>query len=205
MENMPMVVKSTVTDDERLELARLNLDQKFNYFTMRRKGESHRLALLLATRSFPSVRTDSTFLADRANGRQFEGCPQLGDAYKQIAEAHGASVTGKVYLSQLAEFPGDPQAWVSGRGDVERVCRDRGYSVEGAVNFKSGPRDPTPEIEVGEDIVESAVHDILADAPLRDRREVAEQARERLTAKVDNHPLLVSDPPESENDYIDFT
>ena len=47
------------------------------YARMRRMGESHKLAELLALRVFPATRTDSEFL--KGTHEQFSETPQLGD------------------------------------------------------------------------------------------------------------------------------
>ena len=81
--------------------------------------------------------TDAAFLEGHVNGNQFENEPIIGDAYKAEATAKGVDITGKVYLSQLATYPGDPEAWVSGRGDVQRVCEQRGWGCKGSVEVKA--------------------------------------------------------------------
>lgn len=85
----------------------------------------------------PGCMTDSVFLAGHCNGGQFADAPHLGDYYKAVAEAHGQDTKGKVYLSGLAAFPGDPRAWVDGRGDARRVLEERGWASEGAVSVKA--------------------------------------------------------------------
>jgi hypothetical protein len=112
-------------------------EQQDAYDEMRRNGESHKLAEMLALQRTPGAVTDSTFLAGHVNGNQFADDPNAGARYKREAEAAGVSTTGKVYLSQLAKYPGDPKAWVSSRGDVARVCKERGWACSGAVKVKS--------------------------------------------------------------------
>lgn len=113
------------------------------------------------------VMTDSVFLQGMStNGSQFEGQEWAGDYYREVAEAHGQSVKGKVYLSGLAEFPGDPRAWVDGRGDVQRVLEERGWNGRGAVNVKApGPLGETERVSVADDIVEQEVQEELAADP----------------------------------------
>lgn len=79
--------------------------------------ETDRFNEMLASGQGPFLVTDSTYL---------EGTESTG---------------GKKYLHQLAAFPGDPRAWVSGRGDVESYAREQGKGVEGMVTV------PTPEVE----------------------------------------------------------
>jgi hypothetical protein len=132
------------------------------YEEMRTRGLSHNLAEMFALRMAPTLVTDSTFLAGHCNGNQFEKTPGVGDRYRKEAEAAGVDVTGKVYLSQLAEYPGDPRAWVSGRGDVRRVCEERGWGCAGDVSVKK-PTDmaPEPSVRLADDIVESLAADMV--------------------------------------------
>lgn len=103
----------------------------------------------------PYLNTDSVFMEGTANGRQFQDKPGLGDYYKKIAQAHGQDVVGKKYISQLARFPGDPEAFISSRGDVQKVLEQRGWGSEGAVRIKKRPIDvePPPAVDVADDIV----------------------------------------------------
>ena len=136
----------TVSDDP---------DVQATYLAMRRRGESHNLAEMLALQAVPHLVTDSAFLAGHANGSQFEKTPYLGDAYRRRALASGQDVKGKVYLSGLAEYPGDPRAWVSGRGDVQKLCEERGWGCRGSVNVKrDASAEPGPAVDVADDILE---------------------------------------------------
>ncbi len=133
--------------------------------------------------SIPHLRTDSTFLAGMStNGSQFEARPEQGDYYKKVAEAHGQDTKGKVYLSGLAEFPGDPEAWVSGRGDVQRVAEARGYNVQGAVNVKSPREGPAPDpkaVDIADDLVARRMQQKITENP-----ELAQRPAEELRAQV---------------------
>lgn len=156
------------------------------YEGMRRRGESHNLAEMLALQAVPQIVTDNTFLTGHANGSQFEKRPEMGDFYRRRAEAGGQNVKGKVYLSGLAEYPGDPRAWVSGRGDVQKVCEERGYGCDGAVTVKRDRSvEPPPPVDVADDIVDEHAQMIVAKEPERGRTpekkaELKEQVRQRL-------------------------
>lgn len=98
-----------------------------------RDGCSPSLADMLSSATPPGCVTDSTFLAGHCCGNQFEKTPEVGDRLREIAESQGQMTKGKVYLGSLARYPGDPKAWVDGRGDVKRVCEERGWGCEGDV------------------------------------------------------------------------
>ncbi|MBX6312827.1 MAG: hypothetical protein IRY99_07925 [Isosphaeraceae bacterium] len=163
-------------------------DQFRRYKAMRLDGQSHTFALMLATKRFPGIRTDSTFNVGRVNGNQFEDCPLRGDYYKRMAEAAGVSTTGKFYSGALARFPGDPEAWISGRGDVERLCRERGWNCSGDVTVRA-PRyaDPITEVKLDPSIVDDEVDArIEAQPELASRRsELWEQTYALRSGAVD--------------------
>jgi hypothetical protein len=125
-----------------------------------------RLAEMFATGKTPRVKSDATFLQGHVNGNDFEdSAPGVADYYRKVAESHGQNTTGKKYMHGLARFPGDPEAWVSGRGDVERVCRERGWGCEGAVNVPLQQPEPAKPVAVAEDIVQAEVSKRIAEDP----------------------------------------
>lgn len=127
------------------------------------QGCNHNLAEMFALGSPPMSNTDREFL--EGQHRQFENTPHFGDYYKRQAESQGQDVTGKVYLSGLAAYPGDPRAWVSGRGDVLKVCQERNWNCRGAVNYTAQEREPPKPIPVGRDLIENEVRDIVESCP----------------------------------------
>lgn len=153
---------------------------------MRRRGVSHKLAEMFATGQTPTLNTDSTFFEGR--WEQFYGTPQIREAYKRRAAREGVDVSGKIYVSQLANFPGDPEAWVSGRGDVQRVCEKRGWGCAGSVNVKPRNADVAPpkDIDVADDIIDREVGEILANVPDRERVDV-QDLREQVRDKRKPH------------------
>ena len=166
------------------------------YVACRQAGSSHRLSEMLALRRGPALNTDTRWLAGHVNGSQFAGSPReeaIGGYYQQVARAHGLSTAGKVYKTQLARFPGDPQAWVSSRADCIKVAAERGMTLEGSVNYKP-PADDTPDSEtpyrVADDLVDDAYEDLCAaepDAAHLPAGEVKESIRQKLSpAAVDD-------------------
>lgn len=124
-------------------------------------AQTSRLEEILETRQAPCARTDATFLRGHCNGSQFEHVPHIGDMYRRIAERAGVDPKGKVYKAGLADFPGDPRAWVDGRGDVLRVAEEKGLHCRGAVNYTPEPT-PPKEVPLAPDIVDGIVQDRLA-------------------------------------------
>jgi hypothetical protein len=134
-----------------------------------RQGTSETLAEMFALGQPPMSNTDREFLEGHCNGNEFEKTPWIGDLYKAEAEAAGLDITGKKYLAGLAAYPGDPRAWVSGRADVQRVCEERGWGCQGAVNVKAQePVSDMADAPLADDIVDNKVSDILSDLPESD-------------------------------------
>lgn len=138
------------------------------------------LAEMFALGQAPGSRTDREFWAGLHWG---EKDPVARDHYARLARRDGVDTAGKIYLSQLAEHPGDPRAWVSDRHDVRKVCEERGYGCTGDVTVKGreitrGPQ-PAP---LGEDIVQREVERLTKQDPglaYKDQRELHEMVREQ--------------------------
>lgn len=163
------------------------------YEELRANGESHSFAEILACKAFPGLKTDSVWNEGRCNGNQFETCQPRGDWYRRKAEEAGVSTTGKTYLSSLAEFPGDPKAWVSDRGDVLRVAKEKGFRAEGFVNYRPPEVEPIPTVPIAPELVEREVSEILESNPGARHDDVRERVVELRTGQVDPNPLLVQD------------
>lgn len=138
--------------------------------------------MVISCRAPQSV-TDREFMEGTENGRQFQRNPQQGDFYRKVAEAEGQSVKGKKYISQLARYPGDPEAWVSGRGDVQARCEERGSGCAGMVNVKARDADEAAKpVDVADDILEREVAREAEGQPLRKRElmDLKEKVKGRL-------------------------
>lgn len=128
------------------------MDSKF-YNEMIASGVSPKLADMLASRTPPGASTDREFLHGHCNGNQFEGFQAMGDYYQSYAKKAGINTKGKIYLSSLANFPGDPKAWVSDRSDAARVIDSNGWGAEGAITRKVKKVSERFNKDVADDIV----------------------------------------------------
>jgi hypothetical protein len=136
-----------------------------HYEACRARGTSHSLAEMFALGKPPMSDSDREFLEGRGGCYdQFEGNDFLGDFYGRQAKKAGVDTAGAVYLSGLASYPGDPRAWVRGKGDVKKLCEERGYSARGAVNATGRQVEPR-RVALAEDIVDGLVEKRLEGIP----------------------------------------
>ncbi|SIO37916.1 hypothetical protein SAMN05444166_4227 [Singulisphaera sp. GP187] len=170
-----------------------NFDQQVAYWRMRKAGESHNMAEMLALRSFPGIKTDAIFNEGKFSGQSTGECDPRGAWLRQQAEAAGVSTSGKWYCSGLASFPGDPTAWVGDRGDVLRIAREKNLTVDGYVTHKAHEVDPGSDMPIADDIIADEVNDILESNPFADAEAVRDEVYKLRTGAVDDHPLLVQD------------
>lgn len=169
-----------------------NFDVQVSYWKMRKNGQSHNMAEMLATRSFPGVKTDAVFNEGKFSGDTGRIGPQ--ELWRiQQAEAAGVSTTGKWYCSGLAEFPGDPTAWVSDRGDVLRVAREKNMTVHGYVEHQGHEADGGSDVAIADELINDEVNDILESCPGADAEAVREQVYSVRTGAVDTNPLHCQD------------
>jgi len=166
----------TVSDDPQV--------QAF-YEMCREKGTDHNMAKIFALRDPPSLRTNKTFLANRGN--PFEGDDAKAKRCVAAARAGGVNPTGKTYLGGLAKYEGDPKAWIDGKGDVERVCAERGWGCEGSVTVEE-PVNETPDLfeepyRVADDLVQEEVAKRLNGETVgtKERAELVEKVGDQLS------------------------
>lgn len=139
------------------------------YEEMIRKGESHNMALMLATRTpCGTNQTDRALWDGRANNHGID------DDFNRVhmlrrAKRAGIDIAGKVYVGQLADRRGvcDPAAWVSDTSDIRKVCEKRGYGCEGLVKVRAAELDPTPTVRLAEDLVQEKMQQALMENPGR--------------------------------------
>lgn len=160
-----------------------------HYEKCRAEGTSHTLAEMFAFQTPPGGGfTDSVFLEGECNGNQFEGMEHIGDFYAKMARKAGVNTKGKVYKSGLAKFPGDPEAWVSDKHDVQKLLERRGWGAEGAVNVKMDQSaKPLEDVAVADDIFENRVEDILEQNPGIETQATMAELREQAFQELKPH------------------
>lgn len=123
------------------------------YLRLRAHGESHNIAEMLATRSAPNSRSDADFF--RGMGTLDK---QIGDdphSMQQVVDGYRAATGGRnpnpnySYQAGLAQFPGDPRAFVGGAGEIKRRAEELNVNVEGFVTHKASEPIVDPFTQVG--------------------------------------------------------
>lgn len=130
----------------------------------------------VASRQFPGLNTDTTFLADRGTlENQFDTEQDLQRVVQGAAKKGYKPKPTDVYLSGLARHPGDPEAFVNGgdaKAHIRKVCEKRGIGCAGSVNV------PQPELRQDPDVARK-------EAARRALARRAKQAQKMMKAKAE--------------------
>jgi len=132
----------------------------------------------------PSIKTDSIFLR---GGDGFDNDEERLQAHA-VAKSAGVTPSGR-YISQLAEYPYDPRAWVNSVAEVKQRCQQEGFSCDGAVKVKARPTDGPGHLEVpyqvADDIVEEAVTKEIGEnvVSAQERADLADKLRKRYSGE----------------------
>lgn len=160
--------------DEPYLVGRFAVTRGAIYCRMRAMGESRNMAEMVAMQTGPGLNTDAVFFSgSKPLYDQFESQSNL-NRYLKAAKQHGFT-PGKhsTYISSIARFPGDPEAWVDqtqGRGYIKRLMEKRGWACDGAVNVvgrepESDPLAPENCKPLADDIVKIRERKMLQGNP----------------------------------------
>lgn len=170
------------------EFPTISLDSviQAEYVAMRRAGESHNMAELLALQLPPAERTNRGFLAGRVGTHGFDSAEESG---RMIAAARRIDPTfnpnGKVYISQLCRegMTGDPQAWVSDTSDVRRVAEKDNLRIPHlGIDFARHDAPPVKSVGLRPGIVNRLIDQYKANDPSlasKPRQELVEMVKEK--------------------------
>ncbi len=97
------------------------------YERMRKRGQSHNIAEMLALRQTPPIRTDATLLA-AVNGAKEDFSFEQDNIHSKavVKTAKRLGVHPKQYQPTLADYAGDPKAFIpndNARGHLKRVAQ----------------------------------------------------------------------------------
>lgn len=110
-----------------------------------------RLGRVFESRVFPGLNTDTTFLANRGTLDQQIEDPIVLDRVIKGAKKEGYTPKPTdVYISGLADYPGDRKAFVGSdaKGHIRKVCEEKGVGCQGSVNIPMPERRIDPEAAV---------------------------------------------------------
>lgn len=156
------------------------------------RGESHRLATMLALQQAPRVLTDAVFLAGFGTlDKQVKSDEQCNWLVSR-AKAQGYDVgPNHVYNPHLARFTGDGEAFIppsDARGHVQKICEKRGLECNGAVNVKAVQRDPQPQPKSKGKRLASNIVDRIEQRMLTENPDLKHKNRRELRESiVDKH------------------
>jgi hypothetical protein len=107
------------------------------YCHLRATGQSDRMSVMIAMQRGPGLNTDSVFFSGaKPLYNQFESQANL-NRYLKNAKKHGFTPNKhSTYISSIARFPGDPEAFVDqsqGRSYIKKLIEQRG----GRLNMQS--------------------------------------------------------------------
>lgn len=160
-------------------------EQQAHYVRMRRNGETHRFAEMVALRAAPACNTDDTFLKGGFNGSQFAKNPDMGEIRAKELRKRGGSTAGKRYVAGLARYVGDPEAWVSSKSEAKAVLKKRGWGSEALGVKMTADLEPPKPIGVAPDLVKKKVKQMAAVDPdcvrtPKKREETYQKARDAI-------------------------
>lgn len=114
-------------------------DVQHHYIKMIEAGQTPRFAEMCALQAAPAVHgTDDSWMHGRRDGNWMDGLPKRQAQWMvREAKAAGIDITGKYYMSGLADKRGhlDGEAWVGSRADVLRVAKKRKLELKGQINY----------------------------------------------------------------------
>lgn len=169
----------TISDDPRIQA---------HYEKCLAEGTSHALAEMFAFAQPPGANDDTTWMKAQGHNEFLGDFPKpVRDRYMKDWKAAGISYEGAAYVGELAEFPGDPQALVRGKGDIRKIAEKRGMGYnDGTINVPvDNGREPvaTPSDTkcVADDIVlEAAIDKMQANPDLKMSRDLIDQTRDEI-------------------------
>lgn len=143
----------------------------------------------LAHRRFPvpSLVTDTSFLASHGTLlQQCEGDDKEADRIAKAAKKQGYTPgINDVYVPTIATSTGDPAAFITpgdGRGHVKDVCRSRGMSCNGRVEYTAPERPPVQKKKLSEKFIRERSRALVHQRPELAHKPAGE-LRQQLIAK----------------------
>lgn len=152
------------------------------------------IAEMRASRSFPQVTVRNGTAYDRGrscHAPESKGARFLYEQTKKISERlkPGCTSGHKHYNASLAEFVGDPRAWVSDANDAMRVVKARNLNIEdGCLKNTASAKDPEPEVALSEKLIkENIVREVMHDPGLAEPKKLKKLREDIITKHTPKH------------------
>lgn len=164
------------------------------YLALRENGQDHKWAVMLATKQFPGIKTDTNYAAEIRRG----GGSRIGDLYSDREIAHFQAVAKKKgvsinpnyhYVPSMARYPGDPRAFLDpqeARSAMKRHCEDQGIGcAELGTKHRQPEKDP---LDLGDYLSPNVANEMAMNEFLSDERNrsLTGKARETKIAELND-------------------
>ena len=157
-----------------------------HYLKVLALGYGERWAEMVALSQPPGTKgTDRAFMEGRLDGNWMDGLPDRQAKWmSREAKAAGINISGKYYLSGLADKRGhlDPEAWVDSVADIKRVAVKRNLNVSGIVNVEGTQVEPKP-VDLNPRIAKRLAKQEIAKNPKLTMREAVALVKERAVPR----------------------
>lgn len=162
------------------EIKNASREVQAHYVRMIADGQSERWASMCALQTPPGTKgSDRAFQQGHLDGNWLDELPER-QAKRMVREAKaaGISISGKYYMSGLADKRGycDPEAWVGDVSDVKRVAKNRNLEVKGIVNVEARQEVPK-NVDLNPRIVRELAKKELQKNPGLTQAQAAEKAK----------------------------
>jgi len=152
------------------------------YEKLIKEGNNPGFAAMLALQSPAGTKgTERAFLEGMHNWAGGMN-PENRKLLFEKAHKAGVSTQGKKYIGGLGK-PDDQMAWVSTMDDVKAVCKEKGYSCEGAVDYQA-PEQKFEKKRMAEDVVGRFMHEAVAKDPdIKHNKKAMKELRAKVVKK----------------------
>lgn len=173
-------------------------DAVMRFVEMVQKGESVRMAAMLATHKPPGKGFDDQVYQKNRKSllEQFDNSPEVLRAWNaQYRKETGEDIPpDAVVFREFAQRIGDSRCVLTHKNsmdDIKKYLRERNVQVEGSFDMESQPEAPVvQEVRLADDLVEQCVDEYIAEDP-----ELAHEDRNELREMVidkHSHPMATT-------------
>ncbi len=156
------------------------------YIRYRREGSSHSIAEICAFKTPPGTKnTDRAFFEGKYGGQDLEQLPagMQKRARERYRKMTGRDIPqGSVYISQLADGPGDPKAYFDSVHDIKKRCIETGAACEALGIAGAEVMAPKPKVKYAPRLLQRRLKSAMANPENQGKK-----PRELAEAIIDKH------------------